>query len=306
MSRIRYKLEEFDTIPKLLIASNPSKNFLYQEFYKPSKKNELKPFRKFVIALVQDNPFISPHYIENLKKLDKISKERLLYGNFEYDDDPAKMIEYDKILDIFTNKFVRKEEDERYMTVDPARFGRDNAVIMTWKGLYMEKMFVYGKCSMPYLEGEVVRIAEQEEIPRSNIAVDEDGIGGSVVDHVPGVRGFINNSKPIYEGGGQPINYKNLKAECYFKLATYINQGKIGANFENDTWKEMLIEELEQVKRKDIDKDGKLAIVGKDEVKENIGRSPDFSDCCMQRMLFELNKGEWKMMIDKDNVMGLA
>src|SRR3990167_6289252 len=41
MSRLRYKLEEFNTIPKLFIASNPSKNFLYHEFYKPNKLGAL-------------------------------------------------------------------------------------------------------------------------------------------------------------------------------------------------------------------------------------------------------------------------
>jgi len=68
-----------------------------------------------------------------------------------------------------------------------------------------------------------------------------------------------------------------------------VNNGKIGGNFENETFKELLIEDLEQVKRKDIDKDGKVRIVEKDVIRENIGRSPDFSDCMMMRMLFELS-----------------
>jgi hypothetical protein len=53
-------------------------------------------------------------------------------------------------------------------------------------------------------------------------------------------------------------------------------------------FKDMLIEDLEQMKRKDADKDGKLKILGKDEVKERLGRSPDFGDALMMRMFFEL------------------
>jgi len=49
----------------------------------------------------------------------------------------------------------------------------------------------------------------------------------------------------------------------------------------------MLIEELEQIKSKDIDKDTKLKIVSKDEIKEVLGRSPDFSDTLMMRSYFE-------------------
>ena len=66
-----------------------------------------------------------------------------------------------------------------------------------------------------------------------------------------------------------------------------IHAGKIGMSL-NDDLKEGLIEELEQIKRKNSDKDGKLEIIGKDEIKENLGRSPDLADCLMMRMYFEL------------------
>ncbi len=52
--------------------------------------------------------------------------------------------------------------------------------------------------------------------------------------------------------------------------------------------KEKLTEDLQQMKRKDADKDGPLKIVPKEEVKENIQRSPDFGDTLMMRMWFEL------------------
>ena len=53
--------------------------------------------------------------------------------------------------------------------------------------------------------------------------------------------------------------------------------------------KDKIIEDLEQVAQKDIDKDeNKIMLVGKDEIKENIGRSPDYGDAIMMRMYFEL------------------
>ena len=39
--------------------------------------------------------------------------------------------------------------------------------------------------------------AATERIPYSNIMIDEDGIGGAVVDGMWGVRGFVANSSPI-------------------------------------------------------------------------------------------------------------
>ena len=45
---------------------------------------------------------------------------------------------------------------------------------------------------------------------------------------------------------------------------------------------------MEQVKEKDIDKDGKRSIIPKDIVKEKLGRSPDDWDSIMMRYWFEL------------------
>jgi hypothetical protein len=50
------------------------------------------------------------------------------------------------------------------------------------------------------------------------------------------------------------------------------------------------MEEFAQIKQKDMDKDGKLKIVGKDEVREALGRSPDAGDTFLMRMWFELMK----------------
>lgn len=284
-SRIRYKLEEFGVIPKILIASNPSKNFLYYDFYKPWKDKQLPNFRAFVPAFVWDNPHISPHYIESLKRLDKVSRERLLEGNFEYDDDPAKLMEYDKIIDIFTTKPTNL--NKKYMTVDVARFGSDKTDIFLWTGLFVYRIISREKQATNITAREIASLCQSESIPRSQTCIDEDGVGGGVVDQLENVIGFVNNSKPT-DG-----NYSNLKTQCYFMLADYINTAKIGVYEGIDQkLKEMLIEELEQVKRKDADKDGKIMIVPKDKIKEIIGRSPDLSDSLMMRMYLELKGGD--------------
>ena len=80
-SRLRFKLDKYTLIPKLLLTCNPSKNWTYTDFYRPSKNKELPKHRKFIQALIDDNENISKHYKEQLSKLDKLSKERLLFGN---------------------------------------------------------------------------------------------------------------------------------------------------------------------------------------------------------------------------------
>jgi len=127
----------------------------------------------------------------------------------------------------------------------------------------------------------------EHSIPRSNVVIDEDGVGGGIVDELQGVKGFVNNSKP--KEGVIKYNYANLKSQCYFKLADLVNEGKISIKCDIGIRK-LIIEDLEQIKRKDADKDGKLAVTPKEDIKENIGRSPDFGDALMMRMLFEVRQ----------------
>jgi hypothetical protein len=52
--------------------------------------------------------------------------------------------------------------------------------------------------------------------------------------------------------------------------------------------RDRIAEELAWIKRDKVDSDGKLRILGKDKVKEGIGRSPDYADTLMMRMVLEL------------------
>src|SRR5690606_36851848 len=179
-SRIRYGLDEYGLIPKILWTSNPSKNWNYTYFYKPNKDNTLPVYRKFVQSLVTDNPYISKHYIDNLNKLSKVDKERLLYGNWEWDDDPSKLIEYDKILNVFTNIFV--EDGEKYITADIARYGSDRAVIMVWSGYKVIDIKAYDKSGINELLDTINNLRNKYKVPLNNIIADEDGVGGGLVD----------------------------------------------------------------------------------------------------------------------------
>lgn len=281
-SRIRYKLDENNLIPKILWASNPSKNWNYYSFYKPWKDGKLPEHRQFVQALANDNRFISKHYIDNLNKLTDVDKQRLLLGNWEYDNDPSKLIDYEKIIDLFTNDFVKG--GDKYITADIARYGSDKAVIIVWNGLRAEKIKSYDKSSTTFLADEISKYRYKYEVPLSNVIVDEDGVGGGVMD-ILNCNGFVNNARPLKEEK-QTVQYRNLKSQCYFHLAKKVNANKI--YIADSKHKEKIIEELEHVKRHNVDKDGKLEILPKDKVKESLGRSPDFADALMMRMWFDL------------------
>jgi len=184
---------------------------------------------------------------------------------------------------------------KKYMTVDVARLGLDKTVIMIWDGLHVIKILYYPKTKMDDLKKMIVDLAMRENISMERIVIDEDGVGGGLVDNLRGCYGFVNNSRALPEKG-LDTNYINLKSQCYYKLAEFINAGNIGVMCTKESVKEMLVQELEQIKRKDPDKDGKLSIIGKEVIKEQIGRSPDFADDLMMRMVFEISQGEYFLL----------
>ena len=282
-SRIRFQLDQNELVPKILYTCNPAKNWTYSEFYKPQQNNSISDNKRFISSLIDDNPFISKHYKENLLTLDSVSKERLLFGNWEYSNDPAQLIDYDKILDAFTNTFV--PIGDSYITCDVARFGSDSTVIGVWNG-FRVKLYQFNGKSVVEVAELVSKFAQENKVPTSNIVVDEDGVGGGVVD-ILRCKGFVNNSRAL----DNPINHSkenfdNLKSQCYFKLADKINKAEVYIQADGKQ-KGLIIEELEQVKQKSVDNDGSKGIIPKDKVKASIGRSPDFSDCLAMRMIFE-------------------
>jgi phage terminase large subunit len=238
ISRFRYRLDDFGLIPTLCMSCNPSKGWAYGEFYKPWRDGTLPPYRAFIPALVTDNPYISQHYIESLKRLkDPALRERLLHGNWDYDDDPIALFDTDALHDLFTNP-VRGEGEARYITCDAARLGRDKAVLMVWEGWRVIHITVYDTSLLTQIEAEIERLRRTFDIPRSHVLVDETGVGGGIVDHVPGIKGFVGGAAPIQDKvreveaqPGYKVNYQNLRAQCFYHLADVVRDHRLACRW---------------------------------------------------------------------------
>ena len=267
-SRIRFKLDEFGIIPKILMSCNPAKNWVFNQFYKPNKDGTISDKRKFIQALATDNKNISKHYIENLKQMSEVSKQRLLFGNWEYDDSLDILIPYNNILNLYSNKC---ESGQMYITADIARFGNDKTVIMAWNGFNVIEIKSLGSSSIPQSLDAIKAIMAKYSVPLSNVIVDEDGVGGGVKD-VMFCVGFVNNASPLMNQNVTDVwmqkeQYQNLKSQCYYRFANRVNKGQVSIYDCESSIKEMINEELGWVKRHNIDKDSKLAILPKEKVK---------------------------------------
>jgi len=272
----RWKNDEFNVKPICVMTCNPIKNWLYKEYYKPSVDGCLKEYQKFIQALPTDNPYISKSYIENLAKLPFADRERLLFGNWDYSDDPNSLINYEDILNIWHGVPTPKEHSKKYITADIA-FTSDKMVIILWDELTMENIIVNPEGN---IEDIITQLAIANNVPQYNIAFDSDGVGKFLEKRLQRAKPIVNNARALNDE-----NFKNLKTQLYFKLAQKINDNQIKSRV--DYYKNDVIEELQAVKHKPSSVVGKLEIIDKGEMKKLIGRSPDFSDAMAYRMLFE-------------------
>jgi hypothetical protein len=297
----RWKNDVYNLPKKLLITANPKKGWMKRDFIEPYQTNSLPPHRKFVPALVTDNKYMSQSYIDTLSAIkDQASRERLFLGNWDYDEDKNALVTYDALSDAFSN--TPTKDNQKYLIVDVARFGKDATTLSFWRSMELYKIEKFHLQDTQNTIQKIKDYAATEQIPFSNILIDEDGIGGAVVDGLKGTRGFIANSRPLptsseIRGRLSKIeshlipktNYQNLKAQCAFKLAELITEHKIA--FKVPEYREVIMEELTALlKQRNKDDDGKLQIIPKDEVKASIGHSPDIGDPIIYRAWFELNK----------------
>lgn len=276
----RWRNEEFDLKPILIATCNPTKNWIYKEFYKKQIANEIEPYKLFVQALPTDNPYLPQSYLDNLATLPYIERERLLYGNWEYSEMSDALMTYENIINIFEN-IVVTDEKESFITADIA-FTSDKMVIILWKGLVIQKIYVNPtKDNNIKIEDFILELARDNNIPNQNIAFDSDGVGQVLIGRLRNSKAIINNGRPLLNE-----NFMNLKTQLNYKLADLVNSFELKCL--DIKWKEEIIEELQQVRYKESKKEGKLAMVDKGEVKRYLNRSPDFSDAISFRMIFEI------------------
>jgi phage terminase large subunit len=276
----RWKNELYNINGKILQTCNPSKNYLYSSYYIPNKRGDLDDWKRFVQALPSDNKSLDKGYLDNLNRvLTNSQKERLLKGNWEYDDDPNALCHYDNIVSIFTNIGI---DGDRYLTADVARMGSDKSVILVWNGYRVVDYVIYDKSKTTEIQTAITALRTKYNIPLKNCIADEDGVGGGVVDNL-NIKGFVNNSRALNDE-----NYFNLQSQCCYKLADAINEYKISISCDIEKkYKEEIIEELEQLKSFNTENNGKLKILPKEKIKDAIGRSPDWRDALMMRMWFD-------------------
>jgi hypothetical protein len=280
-SRIRYKLTDYNLIPKIILTCNPGNNYIKRIFYIPFQENNLPESKVFIQSLITDNPYVSQDYIDMLQTLPAEQKKRLLYGDWFFTDEIGKLFDYDDIV-ACSYKNAPNPNDKKYISVDVARFGNDTSIAIVWVGLTVIEIVRYKKLDTIELSNNIKELIAKHGIHPSQVIADSDGLGAGVVDNIR-CTPFVNNSSALHKQ-----NFANLKSQAYVKLSDMVKEGKISINVMDSAIVEELTQELLTVKLKDVDKDNKVQVISKDEQKKILGKSPDLSDALMFRMFWEI------------------
>ena len=289
----RYKNTQYKINPVVLYTCNPKKNWAKSEFYDKWLAKTLEIEKYYLPCLLTENPFAPKSYVKKMKRLaekDKALYERLFKGNWEYEDNPYQLCDQEMIEAIFSNEL---DHGKRYITVDAARFGSDKAVIGVWEGWVLVEVLEMAISKTTEIDAAIMHLRRKYRVPRTRCVCDADGIGAGVVDGSR-VKAFHNGARPIYERGlgVRSPNYKNLQVQCLFKLADKINEA--GILIKAALSKKQIADikqELAQIQRKgDFEPDRKLDCKSKEDIKADIGRSPDYRDMMLMRVYFDLKK----------------
>ena len=280
----KYKLKK-----KLLLTCNPKKGWLKWEYIDPFFSNSLPSSKRVILSRATDNVHGSKDYIKSLsEEKDKVRRQRLWEGNWNYDEDLANLFSFSALTDMFTNTVTKS--GEKYLTVDVAGEGDDKTVFGFWDDLELYRIEEFQGLNTETIIGKIKEYAAAEKIPYSHIAVDAIGIGEGVATSslLNGIIGYKASYAAIKTDASPVLlpnvhylkearlvsDYKNLRSQCIFVLSDLVNNHKIAARIEDQAKKTQIIDELFMYQNVSTT-DNKREATAKDDVKEALGRSPD-------------------------------
>lgn len=289
----RWNNDRHNVRPEIWITLNPSDGWVKETFYEPWREGKLPSNHHFYQFTIEDNNYADRSIIELLKTMSPEYQERYLNNNWDYKVDDNLLYPYSIIKPNLVGDRVPNQNTPRTLGVDVA-IKKDKAVWCYSDMLGIYKVNVYD----PKLSGEVntTEIADktvvymsQENVGHDFVVVDGDGLGAGIVGEL-GHR-YLRPPVEYHAGASVPDNFQypdelkqlsaykfgNMKAQLAFVLRELLRT----TSFSLINHKE-LIKELTMVKY--VEKNGKIYVESKQDIKKRLGHSPDFFDSAIMTM----------------------
>jgi len=276
LTRLRQKLPNGTFPPyRMLCTANPAQCYLRNRFI-------LAPIpgkREFIKALTKNNPHLSPTYLEDLKYAYKDNPsmyEMMVNGDWTISEGANSIFQYKRIEQCSNNILTLAFNNIAGVSCDIARFGDDLTVIYSWIGTRIVDTKISSHRETPQVAAEC--LAACMAINGTFIAIDETGgLGGPCLDFIKQIMNPGSKIKLIpFNSSSSPIDekYLNKRAEATFEAAKLVNNGVVTLTKDPILHADLsaLIFEYHL---------GKLKVVDKKKIKEDLGRSPDRGDAAI-------------------------
>lgn len=290
-SRIGRHLNKELNIPaKLLLTCNPSKGWLYTDYYQPFIKNTLQKDKKVILATMQDNKkYLPPEYIERMNAIaDPAIRERLTLGVWDWVEDENFLIPA-RLLSLAVETPAEK---------GPIRFGvdialggpkADNTVIQGVCGnIILDPVCIktgdYGGDPAFYddwLAAEIYRriaaITPIETLEPQAIRIDISGVGDAIAQRLKHTYNLpiypFRGSNPPLPRRGSNTKINNIRSQAYWELKEKFRLKKIHLQ---PNYNEELYQEL--INQKYLIKNDIIQLEDKGYIRKRLGKSPDYAD----------------------------
>lgn len=254
----------------------------------------------FVRAELDDNVALltsSPEYKSNLAQQSDEQRERDFKGNWNYKAIGDDLVKVSHMERCFKNPEMLGDKVKR-MSIDVALEGGDACVMWLWIGWHVADIFVCRIDSKQLLTAIETKRTEWG-VNEENMVYDLQGVGQYL-------RGFYKRAVPFNNQEAVDNKFKGMydtkKSQCAFMFADKLIQGEIsfepsilhrrfsGKGYSRMELKEILLQERKMLRADDAKADKGKCLIKKDIVKKKavLGRSPDFMEALLMRMIFEL------------------
>jgi hypothetical protein len=274
-----------------LLASNPEPGWLRTRFI-----DSALPDHRFVPALPRDNPHLPWDYERNLRTLfagTPAWEKAYLDGDWDAFGGTNFVLRYADVRDAMQRTDLRPDGEEA-IGCDVARFGDDETAIGHRTGPVLDDACYHGKEDTMTTAGRVVGMYRRH--PKTTaINIDDDGVGGGVVDRV---REVLKDDRTVTVNGvhfgGRPRD-----REHFADWASEVMSGALGDRFRtgliqlpaDEKMKAQLTARLYAFRSS-----GQVKIESKDEMKKRGLASPDRADmlmCCFAPGVAPWEEGTW-------------
>lgn len=160
--------------------------------------------------------------------------------------------------------------------VDIARWGQDESVIAANRGGRVRVVDTWAKCDLVDSSRRIHRYAQEHNA--QEVRIDASGVGGGVYDILDRFEEFADKNYVLigWDNGSaspDPSQWDRKRSYAHDSLRTQMVEGKIDLDYDDD----QLREELQIITYK-FNSRGAIQITPKDEMKSEIGGSPDRLD----------------------------